>query len=112
MLYGTKHKSDTCVQLQWIVVNAQFSIGRLKSQLASSTHEKEDARKYWERLAALLKAFELPVNDGLLKMQNDVCSTYPFSITLQLIFSLIFHGMCCTTLARLFHFITIKQIFT
>jgi len=81
MLYGIKNKSDTCVQFQWIVVRAQFSIGMLKSQVASSTDEKEDARKYWERLAALIKAFELPVNDGFLKLQNDVCSleiAFPF----------------------------------
>ena len=74
MLSNMKHKNKTYKQLQWIVLRAQFSLGLIKSQVASSGREREIIGKYWERLASLSRAFELPQDDKILQMQRNVCS--------------------------------------
>lgn len=72
LLSKITQKNKIYKQLQWVALRAQFSIGTIKSRIAKTNKDIEGAGKYWERLSALSRAFDLPTDDDIMQLQEKV----------------------------------------
>ena len=76
---GVSHRGYTYIQLKWAVVRVQYTLGlhlmtELKRQANMSQKELDEMQKYWERLSAITRAFELPCDKEVLAIERKVRS--------------------------------------